>query len=332
MRIGVEVGGTFTDLVAIGAGGIRITKVPSVPSRPDEGAFAALVDSGVPFSEISDLAHGSTVATNAVLERKGFPTAFVTTGGFRDILSLQRQDRTNIYDLRYRKPVPVVKRKDSFEVPERILADGTVALALDEVAVIEKLIPALREGAYEAVAVCLLNSYANPAHEARLREIIALHLPELLVTLSSEVTREFREYERATTTTLGAYVQPVIDRYIGRFAERLSENGFTGRFSIMQSNGGRLPVEGIRRNAISALLSGPAAGVIGATRQAQLSGFEDLITLDMGGTSTDVCLVAGGRPELTNEFTIENLPIRVPMLDINTVGAGGGSIVWLDEG
>ncbi len=332
MRIGVEVGGTFTDLVAIGAGGIRVTKVPSVPSHPDEGAFAALVDSGVPFSEISDLAHGSTVATNAVLERKGFPTAFVTTGGFRDILSLQRQDRTNIYDLRYRKPVPVVKRKDSFEVPERILADGTVALALDEVAVIEKLIPALREGAYEAVAVCLLNSYANPAHEARLREIIALHLPELLVTLSSEVTREFREYERATTTTLGAYVQPVIDRYIGRFAERLSENGFTGRFSIMQSNGGRLPVEGIRRNAISALLSGPAAGVIGATRQAQLSGFEDLITLDMGGTSTDVCLVAGGRPELTNEFTIENLPIRVPMLDINTVGAGGGSIVWLDEG
>ncbi len=332
MRVGVEVGGTFTDLVAIGADGIRITKVPSVPSRPDEGAFAALVASGVPFSEISDLAHGSTVATNAVLERKGFSTAFVTTGGFRDILSLQRQDRTNVYDLRYRKPVPVVERKDSFEVPERILADGTVARALDEVAVIEGLIPALREGGYEAVAVCLLNSYANPVHEVRLSEIIALHLPELLVTLSSEVTREFREYERATTTTLGAYVQPVIDRYIGRFADRLSENGFTGRFSVMQSNGGRLPVEGIRRNAISALLSGPAAGVIGATRQAQLSGFEDLITLDMGGTSTDVCLVAGGRPELTNEFAIEDLPIRVPMLDINTVGAGGGSIVWLDEG
>ena len=287
---------------------MRVTKVPSVPSRPDEGAFAALVASGVPFSEISDLAHGSTVATNAVLERKGFSTAFVTTGGFRDILAMQRQDRTNVYDLRYRKPVPVVERKDSFEVPERILSDGTVALALDEAAVIEGLIPALREGGYEAVAVCLLNSYANPAHEVRLREIIALHVPELLVTLSSEVTREFREYERASTTTLGAYVQPVIDRYIGRFADRLSENGFAGRFSVMQSNGGRLPVEGIRRNAISALLSGPAAGVIGATRQAQRSGFEDLITLDMGGTSTDVCLVAGGRPELTHEFNIEHLP------------------------
>jgi N-methylhydantoinase A len=272
------------------------------------------------------------VATNAVLERKGHATAFVTTEGFRDILALQRQDRTNIYDLRYRKPVPVVERKDSFEVAERMLADGSVALPLDAAAASERLIPRLREGGYQAVAVCLLNAYVNPAHERQLGDIIARELPDTLVTLSSDITREFREFERASTTTLSAYVQPVIDRYIGRFERRLAEEGFKGRFSIMQSNGGRLPAGGMRKNAISALLSGPAAGVMGATRQAQRSDFHNLITLDMGGTSTDVCLVAEGKPELTQEFQIEQLPVRVPVLDINTVGAGGGSIVWVDEG
>jgi N-methylhydantoinase A len=332
MRVGVEVGGTFTDLVAIGEDGVTVAKVPSVPSNPDEGAFDALRESGIPFAKIDDLSHGSTVATNAVLERKGYPTAFVTTEGFRDILAMQRQNRTNIYDLRYQKPMPVVERKDSFEVPERILADGTVNRPLDEAAVERDLIPALRQGRYQAVAVCLLNGYANPEHERRLGEIIARHVPDILVTLASDITREFREYERASTTTLSAYVQPVIDRYIGRFEARLADDGFAGRFSVMQSNGGRLPAEGMRRSAISALLSGPAAGVMGATRQAQRSGFGDLITLDMGGTSTDVCLVAGGRPELTHEFNIEELPIRVPVLDINTVGAGGGSIVWIDDG
>ena len=332
MRVGVEVGGTFTDLVAIGGDGIRITKVPSVPSRPDEGAFDALVASGVAFDEITELAHGSTVATNAVLERKGGIVAFVTTRGFRDILALQRHNRRQIYDLFYEKPLPVVDRRNSFEVPERTLGDGTILETLDEGAVKAELIPRLRDGNYEAVAVCLLNAFANPLHEERLAALIHDHLPDVLVTLSSAITREFREFERASTTTLSAYVQPVIDRYINRFERRLAENGFTGRFSVMQSNGGRLPAEGMRKNAITALLSGPAAGVMGASRQAGRSGFDHLVTFDMGGTSTDVCLVADGQPQLTNEFELEGLPIRTPVLDINTVGAGGGSIVWIDDG
>ena len=325
-------GGTFTDLVEIGAGGVRIAKTPSTPANPDEGAFAVLLENGTPIESIDDLSHGSTVATNAVLERKGFRIAFVTTAGFRDILLMQRHGRSRIYDLEYRKPEPVVERADSFEVAERILSDGTVLTPLDQAAVERDLIPALTGGGYEGVAVCLLNAYVNPAHEEALREIVRAAAPDLHVTVSSDVTREFREYERASTTTLAAYVQPVIDRYIGRFETRLADKGFAGRFSVMQSNGGRLPADAIRRNAVNALLSGPAAGVMGATRQIGRSGFTNLLTLDMGGTSTDLSAVTDARPHLTQEFTIDGLPIRVPIIDIHTIGAGGGSIVWVDEG
>ena len=332
MRVGVEVGGTFTDLVAIGPDGIRVTKVPSVPRRPDEGAFNALVQSEIPLSSIDELAHGSTVATNAVLERKGFPTAFVTTAGFRDILALQRHGRSRIYDLEYQKPVPVVDRASSFEVTERVLADGAIETPLDVNAVERSLVPELKRGQFQAVAICLLNAYVNPVHEVALRELIRSKLPDVHVTISSDVTREFREFERASTTTLSAYVQPVIESYIRRFSKRLSEQGFKGRFSVMQSNGGRLPAEAMHASAVNALLSGPAAGVMGATRQAARSGYKNLITLDIGGTSTDVCVVTDGRPQLTTEFSIDGLPVRIPVLDINTIGAGGGSIVWVDDG
>jgi N-methylhydantoinase A len=332
MRVGIEVGGTFTDLVAIGPQGIHVTKVPSVPRAPDEGAFNALVASGIPIASIEDLAHGSTVATNAVLERKGFPTAFVTTKGFRDILALQRHGRSRIYDLEYQKPAPVVTRSASFEVCERILADGAIETPLDVGDVLARLVPALADGSFEAVAICLLNSFVNPVHERSLRDLLIRSLPNLHVTISSDITREFREFERASTTTLSAYIQPVIDRYISRFRKRLDAEGFRGRFSVMQSNGGRLPAEAMRANAINALLSGPAAGVVGAMRQAGRSGFKNLVTLDIGGTSTDACVVTDGTPQLTQEFQLDGLPIRIPLLDINTIGAGGGSIVWVDEG
>jgi N-methylhydantoinase A len=332
MRIGVEVGGTFTDLVAIGDGGVRVLKVPSTPRRPDEGALHALAASEIPLGAIVELAHGSTVATNAVLERKGFPVAFVTTEGFRDILAMQRHGRNRIYDLEYRKPEPVVDRASSFEVSERIVADGSIVVALAEAAVERDLIPRLAAGNFGAVAICLLNAYVNPAHEQLLKSVIKRALPDLHVTLSSDVTREFREYERASTTALSAYVQPVMDRYIARFSQQLDKNDFGGRFSVMQSNGGRLPAEAMRENAVTALLSGPAAGVMGAARQAARSAYTNLITLDIGGTSTDVCVVSDGKPQLTHEFSIDGLPVRLPVLDINTVGAGGGSIIWVDEG
>ncbi len=332
MRLGVEVGGTFTDLVAIGDAGITITKVPSVPQQPDEGAFNALVDSGIPIETIDELAHGSTVATNAVLERKGFPIAFVTTHGFRDILRLQRHGRSRIYDLEYAKPEPVVTRAACYEVVERVLADGSIELPLDRSSVENTLVPQLEAGGYDAVAICLLNAYVNPVHEEMLVELLSENLPGLHVSLSSRVSREFREYERASTTSLSAYVQPVVDRYISRFVSRLNEGGFRGRFSVMQSNGGRLPAEAMQFNAVNTLLSGPAAGVMGATRQAGLAGYTNLITFDMGGTSTDVCLVTDGKAQLTQEYSIDGLPIRVPLIDIHTIGAGGGSTIWIDDG
>ncbi|MBV8189799.1 MAG: hydantoinase/oxoprolinase family protein [Alphaproteobacteria bacterium] len=332
MRVGVEVGGTFTDLVAVEGGRVVVTKVPSTPRSPDIGAFAALTASGVDLARIEDLGHGSTVATNAVLERKGAAVAFVATAGFRDLLFTQRHDRRNIYDLFYAKPAPPVRRKDCFEVSERLQADGSVERPLDEGKVRAELIPALKAGGYRAIAICLLNAYANPVHEKRLAELLAEALSDALVTCSHQVVREFREFERASTTLLSAYVQPVIDGYLQRFERKLAEAGFAGRFTVMQSNGGRLPAEAMRQSAITALYSGPAAGVVGATRQAARSGFHDLITFDMGGTSTDVCLVQEGRPSLASESEIDGLPIRTPVLDIVSVGAGGGSIAWVDDG
>jgi len=332
MRAGVEVGGTFTDLVAIEGGRVRIAKVPSVPARPDDGAIDALQAAGLALPAVEDLVHGSTVATNAILERKGARVALLVTRGFRDVLFMQRHNRRQIYDLFYRKPAPVVARSDIFEVAERIDSRGDVVEALDEDRSGDDVAAFLAAGDYGAVAICLLNDYANPAHEQALARIVRARFPQLTVTCSSDVTREFREYERTSTATLAAYVQPVIDSYLSRFEDRLADQGFAGRFSIMQSNGGRLPVAGMARNAITSLFSGPAAGVMGAVRQVGLAGFDNLITLDMGGTSTDVCLIADGAPALASETEVDGLPIRTPVLDIVTVGAGGGSIIWRDDG
>ncbi|MCY4470992.1 MAG: hydantoinase/oxoprolinase family protein [Thiotrichales bacterium] len=331
-RVGVEVGGTFTDLVAFEADGVRIAKVPSTPSEPHRGAVAALDQSGLALDTAGDLVHGSTVATNAVLERKGARVAFLATEGFRDILVLQRQSRRSIYDIHYRKPAPVVPRRDTFEIPERMGPDGEVVTPLDEAAATDRIRRALDGGDYESVAICFLNSYANPVHERRGAGIVAERFPGIGITCSCDVTREFREYERASTTVLAAYVQPVIDRYLTEFERELDARSFRGRFSLMQSNGGRLPASGMTDNAITSLFSGPAAGVMGAIRQAERSGYRDLVTFDMGGTSTDVCLVRDGVPILTSDAEIDGLPIRTPVLDIVTVGAGGGSIVWRDDG
>jgi len=332
MRVGIEVGGTFTDIVAVDGSRVEVAKVPSTPHSPDIGAYAAIGAAGIGAGDIADLVHGSTVATNAILERKGARIAFVTTRGFRDILFLQRHDRRNIYDLRYAKPAPPVARRDCFAVVERIVASGEVILPLDEAAVRRELLPALAAGGYDAVAICLLSAYASPVHEQLLRGWIGAAFPGMRIACSHGVASEFREYERASTTALSAYVQPVIDRYLDRFEATLAEAGFTGHFSVMQSNGGRLPAVAMRQTAITALFSGPAAGVVGAIRQAARSGRGNLITFDMGGTSTDVSLVVDGEASMAPETEIDGLPIRTPVLDIVSVGAGGGSLVWIDDG
>lgn len=332
MRVGIEVGGTFTDLVAVDGDRIEVIKVPSTPGSPEIGAFNALKEAGIAVSSVLDLVHGSTVATNAILERKGASVAFVTTRGFRDTLFFQRHDRRNIYDLRYKKPAPPLRRKDCLEVTERVDTHGTVVLPLDEREILNDLIPRLAEGGYAAVAICLLSAYVAPAHELRIKELITKSLPNIRVTCSHEVASEFREYERATTTVLSAYVQPVIDGYLQRFEATLAAADFTGGFSVMQSNGGRLPAVAMRQNSITALFSGPAAGVVGAIGQASRSNCRNLITFDMGGTSTDVCLVVDGVPAVSPETEVDGMPIRTPVLDIVTVGAGGGSLVWIDDG
>ncbi|MEM1316191.1 MAG: hydantoinase/oxoprolinase family protein, partial [Pseudomonadota bacterium] len=331
MRVGIEVGGTFTDLIAVEGGAVRVAKVPSTPEAPDRGALNALAAAGIAPEAVADLVHGSTVATNAVLERKGGRVGVLVTRGMRDLLRLQRHDRRAIYDLHYAKPEPIAPREDVLEIGGRLAPDGSevepVGADLDaEVAAF------LAGGGFDAVAICLLHSYADPAHERRAAEAVAKAAPGLPVTCSCDVSREFREYERASTTALAAYVQPVIAGYLRRLAATLEAGGFAGRFSIMQSNGGRMPAEAMARNAISALFSGPAAGVVGALGLARRSGFQDIITLDMGGTSTDVSLIAGGAPDLAPQTEIDGLPVRTPVIDIATVGAGGGSIGWVDDG
>ena len=332
MRVGIEVGGTFTDLVAVDGESVRTAKVPSTPKNPDEGAMHAIDAAGLDPGAIEELVHGSTVATNAVLERKGAAVCMFVTRGIRDVLLLQRHDKEAIYDLRYAKPEPVVRRRDVIEIDERIAADGAVIKSPDRAAVVGLVRRVLADGNYEAAALCFLHSYANPDHERMVAAIIRELAPSLPVTCSNDVTREFREYERASTTALAAYVQPVMAGYVSRFSAALADRGFAGRFSIMQSNGGRMPAEAMARNAISALFSGPAAGVIGAVRSVAGAGFRNLITLDMGGTSTDVALIADGRPELASMTRIDGLPVKTPVIDIVTVGAGGGSVAWADDG
>ncbi|WP_372921414.1 hydantoinase/oxoprolinase family protein [Roseovarius sp.] len=332
MRVGVEVGGTFTDLIQIRNGTISVAKVASTPEAPDRGVLYALDVAGIDLAEIEEFVHGSTVATNAILERKGGKTAALVTKGFRDVFLLQRHDRSSIYKLNYKKPEPIVQRHHVFELDERISPDGNIIKSIDEGVAQSELARFLAQEEFNAVAICLLNSYSNPDHERFFERLITEIAPGLSVTCSVDVAPEFREYERASTTALAAYVQPAIRGYLNRLEHSLTAKGFDGRFSMMQSNGGRLPASAMGRNAISALYSGPAAGVIGATAIAVSRGIPDIITLDMGGTSTDVSLVVAGNPDLTPQTKISGLPVRTPVIDIETVGSGGGSIVWVDNG
>ncbi len=332
MRVGIEVGGTFTDLIEIHDGKVRVAKVPSTPSSPDIGAINAIDAAEINLDSVSDLIHGSTVATNAVLERKGGKVGAIVTRGTKDIFALQRHNRKAIYDLNYIRPRSIVERRHILEVDERLAADGSVVKALDEKHIRAELAAFVANNAFDALAVCLLHCYVNPDHEKRIADILHEIDPDIPVTCSFEVSREFREYERASTTVLAAYVQPAIQGYLNRFVRTLDERKFDGRFSIMQSNGGRMPAQAMAKNAIAALFSGPAAGVVGAMGSAGRAGFDDIITLDMGGTSTDVGLIVGGEAEIAPQTEIDGLPVRTPVIDIVTVGAGGGSIAWIDDG
>jgi N-methylhydantoinase A len=321
ISVGVDVGGTFTDLVAIVDGDLVTAKVPSAVGDEARGISAALAAAGVEAGAVGVLAHGTTVATNALLERRGARTALVTTEGFRDLLEIGRQNRASLYDLTAHRPAPLVPRELRFTVRERMGPEG-VLVRLDETS-LRATVARLADAQVEAVAVCLLFSFLYPEHELRVGEAIRTALPSVRVSLSCELLAEFREYERTSTTVANAYLAPPLSAYLERIEPRPL---------VMQSSGGVIDLASAVARPASCVLSGPAAGVVGAAFVAAAGGFEDVISLDMGGTSTDVAAVLGREVQVTAESVVAGVPIRFPMVDVHTIGAGGGSIAWLDEG
>lgn len=334
IRTGVDVGGTFTDLVAADTetGSLTVTKVSSVPSSPDRGVVNAVTTSGIDVAQIDRFAHGTTTSTNAAIEREGATVGLLTTAGFEDVVEIQRIDRAHKYDLQWDKPRHLVPRHLRLGVAERVDAHGRVAVPLDEAGVVTQ-IELLRERGAEVIAVCLLFSFLNPGHERRVRELIREWWPAVPVSISSDVMNQVREYERTSTVVLDAYVKPKVSAYVRQLEGALSGLGMSAELTVMSSAGGALAVEDCTERPVNTLMSGPAAGVVAARHFGLKSGAPNLITVDMGGTSSDVALIQDGDPTLTTGYEIEwGIPVGVPMIDIRTVGAGGGSLARLDEG
>jgi N-methylhydantoinase A len=331
--LGADVGGSFTDLVLFdpATGRLDVLKTPSTPSNQAEGVLAGMRKLGVEAKTLSRMAHGTTVATNTALERDGARLAILTTAGHRDVLVVGRGNRTAMYNIKARPPQPLVPRSQCIEVNERLTVDGSVLRPLDEKEV-DAIAARLAEQGVEAVAICFLHAYANPEHEQRCAALIARRLPAEAVTTSAEVLAEFREYERFSTTALNAYVAPRMRRYLRQLHSRLSQAGMAAPLAIMTSNGGSLPVDRIEAMPVLSMLSGPAAGVIAAAHVGSAAGYCDLISCDMGGTSTDVCLVAGREYAMTTEGRVGAFPIKIRHIDINSLGMGGGSVAYLHSG
>jgi N-methylhydantoinase A len=328
-RVGVDVGGTFTDLVALVDGRVVTWKVPS--TRRDQAAAVvhALESAGLEKADVAEIRHGTTVATNALLERRGARTALVTTAGFRDVLEIGRQNRPSLYDLAEDRPPPLVPRELRFTVRERTGPDGVLE-PLDEASV-RDAVARLGDADADAVAVCLLFAYLHPEHERRVGELVREALPRAHVALSSDVLPEFREYERFATTTATAYLAPLLAGYLRGLSGRLADAGFPAPL-VMQSSGGVVSADEAAARAGAAVLSGPAGGAVGAAHVARLAGYPDALTLDMGGTSADVALVRGGAVATTTETVVAGVPLKLPAVDVHTVSAGGGSVAWVDEG
>ncbi|WP_022660553.1 hydantoinase/oxoprolinase family protein [Paucidesulfovibrio longus] len=321
--VGADTGGTFTDLILLENGKIRVHKLLSTPHDPAEAILAGLdaLDAGLD----ADVVHGSTVATNAVLERKGAVTALVTNAGFEDVLLIGRQNRTDLYDLHYRRSPGIVPEHLRFGIPGRVASTGEEVEPFDDDAA-RRAAEAVRESGAESVAVCLLFSFLAPAHELRMAEILRETCPGATLSLSHRVLAEFREYERTATTTINAYVAPRMNRYLANLRAAVPAG-----LRIMQSNGGTISAATAAEEPVRTVLSGPAGGVVGALAVGRAAGFDRLMTFDMGGTSTDVALLDNGLP-LATGTTLSGYPVRTPMIDIHTVGAGGGSIASLDAG
>lgn len=336
IRIGVDVGGTNTDICAIdeNSGELMVYKLPS--SLHDQSAAVVaginVVAEAYDFTggEVSRFMHGTTVATNAILEGRGAKTALVTTGGFRDLLEIGRQKRPDLYDLQADKVKTLIERSRRFEIDERMDYKGQVVRTMD-LEEVKRLITKMQKSDVQSVAVMFLNAYLNPENERRLKEELQNAMPEIFLTISSDLSKQFREYERLCGTVLNSFVGPEVKKYMNNLQETLKEIGIHNAY-INHSNGGLMSIAESMQFPIKTGLSGPAAGVVGAQYITELIGEENLITIDIGGTSTDISLVSGGRFEASDEKTISGYPVRIPSIDISTIGAGGGSIGWIDSG
>ena len=330
--VGVDVGGTFTDLVVYDdtTRRLEVLKTPSTPHDQSEGIFNGLGQVKLDARDIARFVHGTTVATNTALERNGARMAVLVTAGHRDVLIVGRGNRTVMYDIKARGPEPIVRRDHCIEVDERMGPDGRSIRALDEGRLAAAL-EMLRARKPEAVAVCFLHAYANPVHEQRAAELVRAALPDAAVSLSSEVLPEYREHERFITTALNAYVAPRMRRYLASLRRRLGQAGSPAQVSVMTSNGGVLPDSRIEALPVVSMLSGPAAGVTAACAVGAAAGFPNLIAYDMGGTSTDVCLIRNGAYGMASGGKVGAFAVKVQQIDINSVGAGGGSIAALSD-
>ena len=335
--VGVDTGGTFTDfaLFDIDAQTLAVYKHPSTPQDPSHGVMSGLKEllegSGVRPAEVSALTHGTTVGTNALVQDRLDDVGMITTAGFRDVLELGRQRRPHLYDLDVAKARPLAPRRLRLEIAERIDARGQVQTPLDT-AELERAAGRLKDSGVSAVAVCFLHAYRNPAHERRARGVLRRLFPTALVSLSSEVVREYREYERFATTALNAALLPIMRRYLERLGRRTRRLGIPDRPRISSSLGSMVSLRSARERPVDTLFSGPSAGVVGASAVAAEIGIGSFITLDMGGTSTDVCLISEGEPLISREREIGGRPVVCPSLDVHSVGTGGGSILWIDDG
>ena len=336
-RIGVDSGGTFTDVCLFeeSTGRTEVWKVPSTPDDPSRGIALGVAEAlervGATPDQVSYFGHGTTVGTNALIQLRGAPTGLIATDGFRDLLEIGRQKRPDLYDLQADKPTVLIARDLRLEVPERVRHDGTVETVLDEQAVREAA-RTLKQAGVQSVAICFLYSFIRPEHEAIARRIVAEEFPEAFISSSSDVAPEFREYERMSTAVVNAYLGPIMHRYIERLGTRLNELGLKVKPHLTQSNGGVIGFEQAARLPVRTVLSGPSTGVVAAQAIGEQTGIGNLITFDVGGTSSDVALLQDGQCQLASEAVVHGYPIKAPMLDIHTVGAGGGSIAYVDNG
>lgn len=339
MRLGIDVGGTFTDLVLIDdqSGQIHYTKTLTTPGSLADGVLTGiekiLAESGARMQDVDYLVHGTTIGTNALIERKGARVGLITTAGFRDVLEIARIERPDegLYDMTVDLPEPLVPRYLRLEVVERVAADGQVVTPLDEASVVQAA-ERLKDAGVEATAVCLLFSFRNPAHEQTVRRICQEILPDVPVSLSSEIAPEFREYERTSTTVINAYLAPIIERYLDDLVARLQARYGALDLRMMQASGGAMTVEVAKRHAVHMVNSGPAGGAIATSIFGRFAGVDKVISVDMGGTSFDIGLIVDGQPRVKPEGEFEGYPVKIPLIDVEGIGAGGGSIGWVDAG